>query len=377
MMRIALVAHVRHPIATPFAGGMEAHSWHLARHLANRGHDVTLFASADSAADLPPGVRLHPIVAEHYDAVYPWHRFHGTKALTAHLDRAYAGAARGLLDGAFDVIHNNSLHRFMPRLAAARGLPMVTSLHVPPFDVLRRAVRDSVVPWVRFTATSRVQLARWWPDGPPSEASVLSNGIDLSDWPFVPRGNGTAVWSGRITPTKGTHLAVQAARIAGVPLTIFGTIEHRDYFEERVRPHLSDRIRYAGHLSGPALAREIGAASALLFTPLWDEPFGLVAIEAMAAGVPVACTRMGAVHEVVGETGTYAPAEDPQALADALVAAMRLSRTACRDRVARLFTVQDMVAQAEDLYARVAGASPPATRPRAFRPHELHIRQSA
>ena len=68
-MRVAIVGHVRHAIAPPFAGGMEAHCWHLARALAGRGHEVTLLASADSAAGAPEGVRLHPILERHYDAV--------------------------------------------------------------------------------------------------------------------------------------------------------------------------------------------------------------------------------------------------------------------------------------------------------------------
>ena len=373
MMRIALVAHVRHPIAPPFAGGMEAHSWHLARHLAARGHDVTLFASGDSAPHAPPGVRVHPILDTHYDATYPWHRFHGTTVLTDHLDRAHARACRDLIDGRFDVIHNNSLHRFLPRLALARGLPMVTSLHVPPFDVLRRAVHHGVAPWSRVTATSALQITRWWPDGAPPEASVLPNGIDLEDWPFVPQGDGSAVWSGRITPTKGTHQAAEAARIAGLPLTIFGTIEHRDYFEDRVSPLLGDGIRYGGHLSSPDLAREIGRASVLLFTPLWDEPFGLAAIEAMATGLPVACTDMGAVREVVGPAGTYAPRDDAPALARALTCALSIPRGACRRRVERKFTIARMIVRAEALYDSVKAARPNEPPNCIFAPHELQI----
>ncbi len=373
MMRIALIAHVRHPIARPFPGGMEAHSWHLADHLARRGHDVTLFASGDSAADAPPGVRVHPILDRHYDADFPWHRFHGTDALNDHVDRAFAKGCAALLDGGFDVIHNNSLHRYPPRLAAARGLPMVTSLHVPPFDALRRSVHESATPWSRFTVTSRMQLRRWWPDGIPAEASVLHNGIDLTDWPFVAQGDGTAVWSGRITPTKGTHLAVQAARIAGIPLTIFGTIEHHDYFEDHVRPFLGTDIRYGGHLSGTDLAHRIGQASAMLFTPLWDEPFGLAAIEAMATGVPVACTDMGAVREVVGDAGRYAPPDDAPALAGALIAAMAIPRDVCRMRVADRFTAGRMVARAETLYAEVLAARPAVPPVRTFPPIELTI----
>ncbi|WP_308917611.1 glycosyltransferase [Jannaschia sp. LMIT008] len=373
MMRIALVGHIRHPIAPPFAGGMEAHTWHLAERLAARGHDVTLFASGDSADGAPRGVTVHPVVGSHYDHTHPWHRYHDTPELNAHQDLAFAGAARDLLSGGFDVIHNNSLHRYPPRLGAAMRMPTVTSLHVPPFDALRRAVHESATPWTRFTVTSRVQARRWWPATPPAQASVVWNGIDPDAWPFVPQGDGTAVWSGRITPNKGTHLAVRAAAIAGVPLTLFGTIEHRDYFQDEVKPHLTADIRYGGHLRGADLAREIGRASAMLFTPLWDEPFGLVAIEAMATGLPVASIENGAVREVIGSCGTYAPAHDAPALARALRAAMDLPRRACRARVMDRFTLDRMTDRLEQSYREAVAARWDAFAPPSFPRIELDV----
>jgi len=248
------------------------------------------------------------------------------------------------------MIHNNSLHRYPPRLARRHRLPMLTSLHIPPFGALRRAVHDSAAPWCRFSVTSAVQTKSWWPDGAPPEAEVVHNGIDLSLWPYRPEGDGSAVWAGRITPNKGTHLAVRAAQLAGVPLTLFGTVEHRDYFEQEVRPLLGGDRRYGGHLEGPALADELGRASALLFTPLWDEPFGLAAIEAMACGLPVASTEMGAVREVIGNAGAYAPPDDAPALAQALRVALEIPRSEARARVERMFSLSHMVRAYETLY---------------------------
>ncbi|MCK0168507.1 glycosyltransferase [Jannaschia sp. S6380] len=350
MMRIAVVAHVRHPIAPPFMGGMEAHSWHLAAALAGRDHEVTLFASGDSAAALPAGVALRPILPVHYDARFPWHDFHGTDILNDHVDAGFAAIMDELAAGGFDVIHNNSLHRFPPRLARAERLPMVTSLHVPPFKVLQRAVHQSAAPWSRFTVTSEAQARRWWPDGASDAAAVVHNGILTDLWPFRPTGDGSAVWAGRITPNKGTHLAIEAARIAGVPLTVLGAVEHEDYFNQAVAPHLGPGLRYGGHLQGFELADAIGRASAMLFTPLWDEPFGLAAIEAMATGLPVAAIDMGAVREVIGDAGSFAPRDDPAGLARALCAAMAIPRLRARDRVARLFTLDRMIDSYERLY---------------------------
>lgn len=348
-LRIAVVSHIRHPIAPPFMGGMEAHSWHVAKGLKARGHDVTLFASGDSDADMA----LHPIIAEHYDRTYPWHDFHGTDILNEVLDTAFASAVRDLRNGGFDVVHNNSLHRYPPRLARRDRVPTLTSLHVPPFDALRRAVHESNAPWSRFTVCSNPQLAAWWPDGAPAEAHVVPNGIDLADWPFSDNGDGGAVWAGRITPTKGTHLAARAARIADVPLLIFGAIENQEYFETQVRPLLGKTIRYGGHLCGADLAEEFGRASVMLFTPLWNEPFGLAAIEAMACGLPVAATDMGAVREVIGDCGRYAPPDDAAKLAHSLLAAFEIPRVMARARIEEHFNFGLMLDRYEDLYVRV------------------------
>ncbi len=359
MMKIALLAHLRHTIAPPFAGGMEAHSWHLAKGLVARGHDVTIFASGDSLAHLPEGVKLHAVAERHYDVDYPWHLFHGTETLNAWQDAVFERVCDHLRVADFDVIHNNTLHRFPPQAGFAEGLPMVTSLHVPPFDGLRRAVRTSASAWSRFTVTSKRQLGLWWPDGAPEGASVLYNGIDPVDWPFVAEGDGSAVWAGRITPTKGTHVAIRAAMAAGVPLRLFGAIENQDYFDREVRPFLGRDVEYGGHLDGRLLAREIGVASVMLFTPMWDEPFGLAAVEAMSCGLPIAATDMGAVREVICEAGRYALSDDIPALASALESAMEIPRTNPARRVRRWFTIDAMIDRAEQLYDDVRRAAPP------------------
>ncbi|WP_246054916.1 glycosyltransferase [Paracoccus gahaiensis] len=366
LLRIAVMAHCRHPISPPFMGGMEVHAHHLAHALQARGHKVTLVAAGDSRV----GVPVLPLMRQHYDSAYPWHDFHGTKVLNDHLDLSHAEALARLRDEGFDIVHNNTLHRYPPRLARSVGLPMVTSLHVPPFDALARAVRDSVAPWHPVTGCSRRHLDAYWPGGVARDAHVVPNGIDPADWPFSATGNGEAVWAGRITPNKGTHLAIAAALRAGIPLTIFGSIEDSGYYEALVRPALGPRIRHGGHLAGSDLAGEYGRASVLLFTPQWDEPFGLSAIEAMACGTPVAAIEMGAVREVVGDAGAYAKA-DGSDLDRALQEALTIPRARARRRVERLFTLERMIEGYEALYAGALAARDPGHDPVRFPEIEL------
>ena len=352
-LRVAVLAHVRQPIRPPFLGGVEAHTWHLVRGLAARGHDVTLLASGDSEA----GVRLTALVEEHYQRALPWERYHGSDTLLAHLQGVYERACREIEEGGYDVVHVNSLHPLPIEHARRRNIPTLVSLHVPPFPLLAAAVHGPASPALRYTVTSRRQRTVWWPDSSPCEAHTVHNGIDPADWPFGPDGDGSAIWAGRITPNKGTHLAVEAARLAGVSLSIVGPIEDRGYFDERIAPTLDGSVRYLGHLSGECLAERFARASVLLFTPLWEEPFGLVAIEAMACGLPVACTDRGAVREVVGEAGAYAGREEGASLAEALERALAIPREVPRRRVERRFTRERMLDGYERLYrACMAGA---------------------
>lgn len=351
-MRIALLAHLRHPIAPPFAGGLEAYTWHLAEGLSARGHDVTLFAAGDSDRRFV----IDPVIPVHHEASFPGMEHRGDAGLKAHVDAGYAAACDRIAAGGFDVLHNNSLSRLPLERHRTTAVPTVTSLHVPPYDALRWFVHESLTPGHRITATSRAHARGWWPDGVPQDVSVLANGIDPAAWPFQEEGDGSAVWCGRMARVKGPHHAVAAARRVGLPLTLFGPIEEPDYWQAEVAPLLGGPIRYGGHCDGATLARRIGRASVFLFTPCWDEPFGLVAVEAMACGLPVAGFAMGAAEEVVGEAGRLVSAGDEAALAGAIGAALAIPRTVPHARVLRLFTRERWLDRCEALYAQARAA---------------------
>jgi glycosyltransferase involved in cell wall biosynthesis len=333
-------------------GGMEAHSHRLCSALLKRGHEVTLFASGDS----DPKFDIGSILDEHYNRIFPWEHFRNDPALYDYLDQAFAKACPRIFSREFDVVHNNSLHRYVLQYARATGVPTVTSLHVPPYPGIHSFVRQAVSATHIMTVTSAQQRSLWWPEGAPQECRIVHNGIDLDTWRYSPCGEGHAIWCGRITPTKGPHFAIEAARRASIPLRLFGHLEDRDYYNTTITPLLGDGAYYGGILSTETLVVEMRAASAMLFTPCWDEPFGLVAAEAMACGVPVVAFDRGAVREVLSDTATYAKPGDVASLADALHIALGLDRQAGRRRAEKLFGVSAMCAQYELLYEQAISA---------------------
>ena len=355
-MKIAVIGHIRHAVAEPFLGGMEAHAARLCAGLRRAGHEVVLFAAAGS--DDPA---LVPICAEPYEAVLPWEHWRGTPELTRYQEEAFGRCWDVIGAGGFDVVHNNSLFPDLIGWALRDGVPMVVSQHVPPFGAMREAVfavagREGCQ--VTMPSNSQVRL---WFAAPPGNLGVVHNGIDTREWRPVTGRSGRLAWSGRITPNKGLVEAMEACRIAGLPLDIIGAVEDRTYFEHRVVPLLGEGIVYHGHLSGATLRAAVAQARAMLVTPMWDEPFGFVAAEALACGVPVIGFDRGAVAEVVGDCGIVVPPGDVAALAAALGRVEEIDRAACRARAIACFSLPSMIAGYERHYraamAGVAGAT--------------------
>lgn len=350
-MRICLVASSRHPVREPFAGGLEALTHGLARQLVRRGHEVTLFAAAGSDPGLPVTV---------LDAVPFTASAVARRDVNAPSDRwmaehhAYLGLMLDLArtPGRFDVVHNNSLHHLPVAMAPMIGTPVLTTLHTPPIPWLESAIATTPG-GSAFTAVSRF-TARAWEH--VVDATPVLNGVDTYAWPAGP-GGGPVVWTGRLVREKAPHAAIDAARAAGAPIVLAGPVADETYFEEMVAPRLGPDAVHVGHLDHRALARLLGRASVAAVTPTWDEPYGLVAAEAMSCGTPVAAYARGALPElVVDGVGALAEPGDVAGLAAAIDAARRCDRRAVRAHAVAHHSVDRMVADFEACYAGLAGA---------------------
>lgn len=347
-MRLGIIASARHAIREPFAGGLEMHTHALATGLRRRGHEVTVFASAESDPELgveavcPRATGLDLSDAARQDPSMVSERF-----MEEH--HAYLELMLRLRGHDFDVLQNSSLHYLPISMADALPFPVVTTLHTPPTPWLESAVTIAAGrAGVTFVSVSPHNAASW--RTPVDE--VIPNGVDLGVWPFSSDTEpDLAIWTGRLVPEKGPHLAVDAAHAAGMRIVLAGPRSRGTFVQDEVLPRLRDDDLYAGHLRQAELAALVGRAAVQLCTPCWDEPFGLVVPEALACGTPVAAFDRGAMSDVIdGSSGRLVPPGDVAALGAAAREAARLGRKDCRRRAEAEFSVESMVHRYEALY---------------------------
>ncbi len=340
-LKIALIAHAKHPIREPFAGGLECHTAVLAQGLRARGHFVTLFSAGGGKASPLQENFCRELAAF---AGYPDGGF-------AYEHSAYHNLMQSIGNRNFDIVHNNSLHYLPVAMADRLAIPMVTTLHTPPFWEMAGSIQLSRHTNNCFVAVS-ASVAKSW-SCLTDVHHVIPNGVDLKTFVFqaIPDNEPYLFWSGRIVPEKGLHLAIDAAGMARMKLLFAGPVSDALYFEQDIRPRFGDQVRYMGHLDHARLTALKGGARACLCTPMWQEPYGLVVAEALACGTPVAGFAQGALPDLIdGKSGALVEAGDAQALGRVACAVQSLSRRDCRDRAEEIGDAEKMILGYEDLY---------------------------
>jgi glycosyltransferase involved in cell wall biosynthesis len=264
------------------------------------------------------------------------------------------------------VVHAHALDWPAFYALAAAGLPTVHTLHLPPLDpAAAEAARAAshARPRPRFVAVSRSCAAQW--RGIVPVDAVIGNGVDPATVPFRarPTDPGLAIVAGRIAPEKGTHLALAAARRAGLRVLLAGDVYDRTYFDAEVGPLLDGDVEVLGGVPRHRLAALYGRAAVALVASVWEEPFGMVALEANLAGTPVAGFARGALPEVVGAHGGVLTDEaSVAALAAAIPRAIALDRATVRRQAARRHPLSRTLDRHQRLYEALMAASSGARR---------------
>ena len=346
-LRIVLVAPPYFDVPPTGYGGVEAVVADLADALVARGHQVTLLGAgrAGTAARFVPlwDRTLPDRLGQPYPEVM--------NALKVRRAVACIAAADGI-----DIVHD---HTFAGPLNAPAyrglGITTVVTVHGPIDDDLYPYYRElgDEVGLIAISDRQR-ELA---PD--LNWVGRVHNALRVQDWPFRADKQDYALFLGRFTPYKGAHLAVRAAHEAGVPLVLAGKCDEpaeKAYFEQEVRPLLIDSDHFFGPADAFSKRKLLAGARCLLFPVLWEEPFGMVMIEAMACGTPVVALRGGAVPEVVIDGVTGLIRDRPAELPAAIERAASLDPAACRRHVAANFGVAQFGSGYEQIYQQLAPA---------------------
>jgi glycosyltransferase involved in cell wall biosynthesis len=369
--RIALLAPLVSPIRQPFLGGAQALLRDLAVTLTLRGADVTLYAAQGSDAALLPGVRLREIAVKrgglrpaNFSASDGSVSPDAGAAMAEAFSAAYAAIASHA--GEHDLIHAHAYDAPAFQLGAAQPLPIVHTLHMPDLHVPVSKVLSSLAPVGALRTRSRpwlVTVSEWCAatyDATCQIDAVIPNGVDVDAIPFGANAEEPRylLFAGRLAPEKGAADAISIARGAGYPLIIAGGIYDQAYFETQVQPWLSSAppvVTYFGALPHRRVWELMTGATAALVPSYWEEPFGLAACEAQAAGAPVIAYARGGLRDIVadGTTGALVKPGDIEAAIVSVGAVVGIDRTACRARVQEKFTLSVMAERYESLYAHM------------------------
>jgi glycosyltransferase involved in cell wall biosynthesis len=339
-VRIAQVSPLFESVPPRQYGGTERVVSYLTEELVRQGHQVTLFATADSRTS----AELVPVVDRPLRGNPQW-MVHALIELERVVERVED----------FDVLHFHTDHLHYPLLRYL-DVPVVTTLHgrldIPGLAPLHEAYPDAAVVSISDAQRAPLPDAHW--------IATVPHGLPTTLYRPGTGSGGYLAFVGRISPEKRLDRAVEIARRAGRPLHIGAKVDPADrkYFEQEIEPLLAaPGIHYLGEVDDRQKRDLLAEAGALLFPIDWPEPFGLVMVEAMACGTPVLAFRGGAVEEVLATGVTGAVVDTVDEAVAALPALLALDRAGCREEFERRFSARRMARDYVRVYERLMETS--------------------
>ncbi len=348
-LRILYVAYPLLPVSDESAGGAEQMLWTLEREMHSLGHSTVVAACEGSRISGELLITGSPTTE--VDAFEQRNAEHTARVVEFACDMQRGGAG-------FDLVHDKSGLFFS--CASVVSAPVLATLHLAPSLYNSSAFRD-IAPNVTFNCVSESQLASF--RHLPGMAGVVENGIGVARFPFCAHKRDYLLWMGRICEEKGTHVAIDIAQEAGMPLIIAGQVYpfsyHQEYFAREVAPRIERANVQIQFVQRPSFADKVKLlqnARAVLIPVLIDETSSLIAMEAMACGTPVIAFRRGALPEVVAHHETGMIVDSAEEMVGATKRIKEIDAKRCRERVEVKYDSRRMANDYERLYMRILQA---------------------
>jgi len=334
-MRIAQIATLATPVRQQGSGSIEGLVWLLTNELVKMGHEVTVFAAA--------GSRTEGKLVSALPGTYGQNGSPGDWQVCEFINLCRAVE----LSGEFDVLHSHS-YLYGLKLQRLSKAPIVNTMHLTGGEEFARLWKQ--YPDAFVTAISKYQWSAF-PELQP--AAVIYHGVDSSQFTFQPNPEDYVCYLGRFIPGKGPLLAIAAAKSLGIRLVLAGP--RNDYYDKHIEPLVDGKsVEYIGGGIGGAQRDEfLGKARALLYPVQYPEPFGLVMVEAMVCGTPVAAINLGAVPEIIDEGVTGYFVESKEELSRAIFQAFNLDRKLVREHAMQHFSAERMARQYVQVYEQL------------------------
>jgi glycosyltransferase involved in cell wall biosynthesis len=344
-MKVAMFSPVWFPVPPDGYGGIEAIVSLLTEGLVEKGVEVTLFASGDSVTAAEHAYVFDSAPSDRIGETF-WELNHALGCLS-RLDE-------------FDLVHDHSGLLGLT-LFGLTSVPLVHTVHGPLTGEAGAMYRLACSLTRNVGLVSLTQAQRRPLPSLPWLANV-HNAVDLARYPFGRTAGENLLFLGRMSPEKGAHRAIEVARLTGRRLLIAAKCREngeQEYFDRAIRPELDNQVEYVGEVGHREKCELLAEAHALLVPIDWEEPFGLVMIEALASGTPVIAFRRGSVPELLDDGRTGIVVDDIAGMAKAVEAVDALDPRVLRREVEARFTPAHMVAGYLAAYERTLSASDP------------------
>jgi len=358
-MRVAIAGVLTKRIETHPFGGTEAFTYLLIKGLVEQGHDVTLYSAKGSRTDAQTHISICTaeeamINASNVEFVYPYTLLQIRKII------------EDMKSKQFDILHINALKTFMFTYFTDRiNLPILHTIHRDFFEkteIAKMYERIGIKDHEYFCFVSEQAYNK---SLIKKNTHFIHNGIDLDCYPFSPQTSfDTYIWLSRIDPLKGPHIAIQAVKKVNGKIIISGDIDRKKYevfFQKDIKPYINNTIIYEPAKGYERKLELFQKGKAFIFPIQWEEPFGLVVVEALSTGTPVIAFKRGALPEII-EDGVTGFLVNPDKGTSGIVSAIKkleslsqedylLMRKKCRKSVQERFSYRIMAKHYIKLYS--------------------------